>query len=109
MVDNIEVSEEIKRISPDFNKIYDQAHQAEKLGLDSICGVGYRKAIEFLVKDYLKSIGSDKYTNEQVESTSLRNCIKQWVEDARIRGALERATILGNDETHYKKSIKTKM
>lgn len=103
MVVKGEVSEEIRGISPDFYKIYNQALQAEQLGLDSVCGVGFRKAIEFLVKDYLLSIETEKYTREQVERTALRNCIKQWIEDARIKMVLERATILGNDETHYKK------
>lgn len=102
-VGHIEVSDEIIKISPDFYSIYNQAIQAEELGLDKICGVGYRKAIEFLVKDYLKAIETEEYTHEQVENTSLRNCIKQWIKDPRIRGVLERATILGNDETHYKK------
>lgn len=104
MVVTAEVSEEIKRISPEFNKIYQQALQAEQFGLDSVCGVGFRKAIEFLVKDYLLSIETDKYTRKQVESTALRNCIKQWIEDPRIKMVLERATVLGNDETHYKKT-----
>lgn len=103
LIDGLEVSKEIKMMSPSFEKIYNQASQSEQLGLDSICGVGYRKAIEFLVKDYLKSIETDIYTNEKVESTSLRNCIKQWIEDPRIKAVLERATILGNDETHYKR------
>lgn len=104
MVVNVDVSEEIKKISPDFYKIYQQALQAEQFGLDSVCGVGYRKAIEFLVKDYLLSVDTDKYSREQVESTALRNCIKQWIEDPRIKMVLERATVLGNDETHYKKT-----
>ncbi|MBD1224804.1 DUF4145 domain-containing protein [Virgibacillus halodenitrificans] len=105
LVENVKVSEAIEEISPEFVSIYTQAIQSEKLGLDSICGVGYRKAIEFLVKDYLKSTDNDEYTHEQVESTSLRNCITQWIKDPKIKAVLERATILGNDETHYKRKF----
>lgn len=45
-------SQEIKDLSPNFVKIYHQAEQAENTGLSDICGLGYRKALEFLVKDY---------------------------------------------------------
>lgn len=45
-------SEAITSLSPNFVSIYKQAALAESLGLDQICGIGYRKAIEFLVKDY---------------------------------------------------------
>ncbi len=43
--------ENIKLISPSFCNIYAQAKNAEELGLSEICGVGYRKALEFLIKD----------------------------------------------------------
>ena len=73
--------------------------------MDKICGIGYRKALEFLIKDYLKyHITEDSnYTIQQVESTALRNCIKQWIENPKIKMVAEKATILGNDETHYVK------
>ncbi|UED79606.1 hypothetical protein FH508_0019745 [Lysinibacillus sp. CD3-6] len=29
------------------------------------------------------------------------NCIKQWIENPKIKGVSEKVTILGNDETHY--------
>ena len=45
-------SEEIEKISPAFVNIYNQAYAAEQLQLDEISGVGYRKALEFLIKDY---------------------------------------------------------
>ena len=47
-----EVPEEIKKISVNFVEIYSQAHTAEHYGLNQIAGVGYRKSLEFLVKDY---------------------------------------------------------
>ena len=47
-----EFSEIIKTISPQFSIIYNQAYFAEQNNLNQITGVGYRKALEFLIKDY---------------------------------------------------------
>jgi hypothetical protein len=42
--------EPIKQISSAFCSIYEEAHKAEQFGLTEVCGVGYRKALEFLIK-----------------------------------------------------------
>lgn len=44
--------DEITKLSPAFVQIYHQAEQAENSGLSDICGLGYRKALEFLIKDF---------------------------------------------------------
>lgn len=44
-------SDAIKKISPDFVRIYNQALKAENSNLTDICGPGYRKSLEFLIKD----------------------------------------------------------
>jgi hypothetical protein len=94
----IEYSASIKTCSPMFIKIYNQANVAEIKGLDEIAGVGYRKSIEFLIKDYIISKNENE---ETIKSTSLGNCIKKYIDDPKIRVCAERATWLGNDETHY--------
>lgn len=48
-----EFPECIKEISPRFCDIYSQCERAYNEGLDEICGVGFRKALEVLIKDYL--------------------------------------------------------
>jgi hypothetical protein len=89
----------ILNLSPRFVAIYNQAYHAEQTGLDMICGPGYRKALEFLMKDYAKSRnGAD---SEQIEAMPLAACISQYSGDSRIKGMAARATWLGNDETHY--------
>jgi hypothetical protein len=94
--------ENIKSISPSFCSIYAQAKSAEEQGLSDICGVGYRKALEFLIKDYLinkkAELGLDK---ETVKKTFLGNCIKNYIKDSKVQEIAELATWLGNDETHY--------
>jgi hypothetical protein len=53
--------ESVKEISPAFCDICEQAHKAEQFGLTEICGVPYRKSVEFLIKDYLiKTRPNDK-------------------------------------------------
>ena len=93
-------SDIIKEVSPDFEKIYNQAYYAEQFSLDQICGVGYRKALEFLIKDYLM-LDKDDSGKEVIKNKFLNNCIREDVSDNRIKEVAKRAVWLGNDETHY--------
>lgn len=91
----------ITETSPTFSVIYNQALQAESMLLDQISGVGFRKSLEFLVKDYAINRFPDE--QELILSTSLVNCIKKYVTHPKIKGVIERTAWLGNDETHYLK------
>jgi hypothetical protein len=97
----IAFSQCIRDISPTFCEIYDHAHKAEEFGLTQVCGVGYRKALEFLIKDYLLRNRPDDKT--AIETKLLGPCIEKYVEDPRIREVAKRAAWLGNDETHYQR------
>lgn len=90
--------EEILNISPLFVEIYNQAKEAEDLQLFHVAGMGYRKSLEFLIKDFL--INFQNEDEEKIKETFLGNCIKKYL-SANIRHVAERATWLGNDETHY--------
>lgn len=100
-----EFSEGINDLSPNFVNIYNQAEEAESRGLTEICGVGYRKSLEFLVKDYLISLNPAEADN--IKSKPLGNCI-QDIQNADIKFCAQRATWLGNDETHYIRKWETK-
>ena len=91
----------ITRLSPKFEAIYNEAFQAETAGLSLLCGAGYRKALEFLVKDYLKSIPENAEKKPEIEASPLSACIKSFVNDPKIKATAIRAAWLGNDETHY--------
>ena len=80
-------------------EIYGQAAAAEEHQLSQITGVGYRKALEFLVKDYCIAKQPDKA--EEIKRTPQATCIKTYVDDANTKRCAERAAWLGNDETHY--------
>lgn len=96
---NKEFNETINNISPFFVTIYNQAYSAEQQQLTEICGVGYRKALEFLIKDYL--IYNNEDLREKVEKKLLGACINEYVNDEKIKTVSKRAAWLGNDETHY--------
>jgi hypothetical protein len=93
--------EEIQKISPGFCSIYNEALKAEAYGLTQICGSGYRKALEFLIKDYL--IQSHPEASEAIKKSQLGACINNYVNDPRTKQVAKRAAWLGNDETHYER------
>jgi hypothetical protein len=91
--------ETITECSPVFVQIYDQAIAAESHGLDQMVGIGMRKALEFLIKDYSCLEHPDK--EEEIKKSLLGNCIKDFILDSNVKACAKRAAWLGNDETHY--------
>jgi hypothetical protein len=94
-------SETIEKVSPDFCSIYRQADKAEKLQLDLIAGPGYRKALEFLIKDYLLAIYPDADVQRLIRRLQLGPCIENYVKNDKLKQTAKRAVWLGNDETHF--------
>lgn len=88
----------ISNLSPTFVNTYNQAQFAESQGLTEICGMGYRRALEFLVKDYLIHLAPDQA--ETIKAQPLGACIKR-INNDHIKVLAERSTWIGNDETHY--------
>ena len=93
-------SDEINNISPTFVKIYNQAYEAEQIGLNEIDGMGFRKAFEFLIKDYAISINPSE--KEAVISKSLSQCISVLFTEAE-KEIFDKTGWIGNDATHYEK------
>lgn len=96
-------SNELTELSPRFVEIYNQALAAEELGLDQICGIGYRKALEFLIKDYLIDLFPEKQS--QIEGMFLGKCISEMVDNTKLQTVASRCAWLGNDEAHYYKKF----
>jgi hypothetical protein len=92
-------SDQVTKLSPTFVLIYGQATIAEFRGLEQVAGCGYRKALEFLVKDYC--ISKDQASKEAIEAEPSGTTIKHRITDTNIKTCAELATWLGNDETHY--------
>jgi len=109
--------EVLERISTKFYSILDQALAAEQYNLNLIAGMGYRKALEYLVKDFVtmdlrvrhreaQSRNDEASVSSLTEATQkiLRQDLKtiiQMIPHALTAQAAERCAWLGNDETHY--------
>jgi hypothetical protein len=90
---------QVTKLSPQFVEIFNQAMATEAANLGQMTGIGLRKAIEFLVKDF--AIFRHPLDRTKIESMLLGPCIEAYVPDPRAKAVAKRAVWLGNDETHY--------
>lgn len=98
----VELPENIEKVSKTFVEIYSQATIAESEKLDQIAGVGYRKALEFLIKDY--AIKNNPDDEEKIKKKMLGSVISEYLDDFRkLQNLAKAATWIGNDETHYER------
>lgn len=88
----------ICELSPRFVDIYHQAEDAENAGLTEICGMGYRKSIEFLIKDFLIHLTPEQ--EDRIANMLLSPAI-ELLESRRLKTIAKRCAWLGNDESHY--------
>ena len=96
----VKLPENIEKVSPVFVEIYSQATIAESEALDQIAGVGYRKAAEFLIKDYV--ISKNPSDEEHIKSIMLGKVIADYLNDfQKIQVLAKSVAWIGNDETHY--------
>ena len=96
-----EFSEDIKAKYPRFCSVYNEALLAEHNRLNEICGMGYRKALEILIKDY--AIEKDPDKEEEIKKAFLANCINSYIKSDKIQALSKASAWIGNDETHYEK------
>lgn len=99
---NLQIDEDIRQISPEFYEIYNQCLIAKNDGLNQIYGMGFRKALERLVKDYSIHIHPDdeEWIKSDREAT-LHKCIEKYFKNSDAKTALMACKWLGNNETHY--------
>jgi hypothetical protein len=93
------IPEEISSLSPSFVEIYSQSYNAEHYKLDQVAGAGYRKALEYLIKDYCILKNPEKA--DAIKEIPLSSCINTYVDDPNIKSCATHAAWLGNDEVHY--------
>lgn len=94
---DVRIPIEMEELYPDFCKIYKQTAYAEIQGLDHIVGVGYRKALEYLVKHYLSEQLPDE--RDAILSEPLGKSIKR-IPHAQMQNLAKASTWIGNDQTH---------
>lgn len=99
MIERKQFPSSVVELSPLFAETYAQAEAAEAYGLTQICGLGYRKAIEYLIKDFC--IAEHPADADKIKAMLLGNCIRDFVLDPNVKACAQRAVWLGNDEAHY--------
>jgi len=95
-----EFSPVIKEVSENFVKIFNEAFTAEQSNCKDIAGIGYRRAFEFLIKDFVIKYNPDN--KENIETMNLATCINNYFPNGSTKDILERTTWIGNDFAHYK-------
>ncbi|MDM8100960.1 DUF4145 domain-containing protein [Oceanobacillus oncorhynchi] len=97
-----DITSQFRSMFPNFYEIYSQSLTAEENDLDQIAGMGYRKALEFLVTDYLIAYPVEGAEEEWLTNpkTTLSKKISK-LPSQRIQKLAKAISFLGNDETHY--------
>ena len=98
--------ENIKKLSSNFCEIFNQAYVAEQMNPNEIAGIGYRKALEFLIKDYC--IDKNKEQEEKIKKEPLSQVITNYILSDKIRNLAKASIWIGNDETHYVRKYEDK-
>lgn len=90
----------IENVSPRFIEIYNQALRAKDNDDLNLAAVGYRSALEILIKDYaINELGEPK---EKVVKMKLFDVISAYL-PTDLLNAADVIRILGNDHTHYER------
>lgn len=107
-----DIPEDIKNIFPNFYSIYQQTIKAHNVGLHDVAGMGLRKSLEFLIKDFVKML--NKNNTEIINkidnpTTTLNYVIKTYLSDfTDIQSLATNSAWFGNDSTHYSKRFPEK-
>ena len=102
---DLNIPNEIKNFSPRFEEIFKQSLTAEFYNLTEIAGIGFRKSIEFLIKDYLINI--KKKDKVKISNMNLGSAFRE-LDDDRLKPLVTAIVWLGNDETHYLRKYENK-
>lgn len=97
---NFEFPWQIEKISPRFIEIFCQSDIAERRSLDELAGMGYRKSLEILLKDYLTLKKPD--LKESIPKMTVQKAIG-LIEIPQLKSLFLAGFKIGNDETHYYK------
>ena len=98
---DIAISKELAKLSPIGKEIYTQALKAEQEKLDHIAGIGFRKSLEFFVKDFV--ISFELENKDKVAKMPLKQVIDNYIDNKTLKTFATATVYIGNDETHYTK------
>lgn len=104
-------SKEINELSSQFVKQYNQAEKAEQLGLDDVCGLAYRRAFEYLIKDFTIKLSPEQKSeilNDNMLSNVISNRLPEKYGIQEIKEIAKRVWWLGSDYAHCQKHYEDK-
>lgn len=91
--------EQLQQLSPRFMTMYNQALVAKDAELFDLAAIGYRSALEFLIKDYaINELNEDPKT---VKKKRLNDIIVEYLKDVPMVNTADMVRFLGNDAVHY--------
>lgn len=96
-----EFDQVIGELSPNFIHVYAESITAEDQGLTEIAGPGFRKSLEFLIKDY--AIQLSPQNEAEIKQIPLAKVVKEYLPGDKLTVVSSRAVWIGNDETHYER------
>lgn len=96
---NLQIDEDIRQISPEFYEVYNQCLIAKNEGLNQLYGMGFRKALEKLVTDFVINQNPDDI--DKIRRMTLHNRIETYFKDSDLKSDLMACKRLGNNEAHY--------
>lgn len=95
--------EGLASMSPRFAELHHQAEAAAIDGLIDIAIMGYRAALEVLVKDYaITELGKPE---AEVSQKKLAAAIAEYLNEQSLISTADVVRLIGNDYAHYKQSI----
>ena len=83
----------IRELSPIFISIYEEAAEALHLGLTQIAGPGFRKAFEFLIKDYAKSLKPEEAS--RIEGLFSGSVVSEFISGSQNSICCEKSIMVG--------------
>ena len=91
----------LSQLSPRFAAMHKQSERAELDGLHEIAAIGYRTALEILVKDF--AINELKLDPKDVARKKLAAAIGSYLHQENLVKTADVVRLLGNDFTHYQR------
>lgn len=99
----IQFDEFINQLSPRFVSLYNQAHFCEENNFTDLAGMGYRAAIEILIKDYALDFELEPY--DKIAKHNLNRAIDTYFKsDKAAMTSADVVRIFGNDFAHWDKN-----
>jgi len=81
--------------------IDDAKHLRGWFGQRNSNGSRFQNVLEDIRSKVMSVVGTNEKDKDKIKKMPLSSCIKEYVEDNKIKSVAKRAIWLGNDETHY--------